>query len=397
MRAKSGMKPEMTTYPYLVAGGGIAGLAAALGLAGTGADVRLFEQAAGFTEVGAGLQMSPNGVRALQALGAWEAVAPACVVPSEIHVKDGVTGSLLQRVRLGKSFEERFGAPYRVCHRADLLGGLLATARQSERIALFNRRTAIAADPSEARIHFAEGGSEAGRAIIGADGIRSRLRKAVCGEVAPSSFGHIIFRSLIPLRDVPPEINADCVTLWLCPGGHVVHYAVSNWRNFNIVAAVDGEGTADGWETPARRSELMAHFPRACEELAALLDAVAGWRRWPGADLPSLPRWHKDKLILLGDAAHATLPYLAQGAVMSLEDAVVLARELHTAAMPEAAFAKVENLRRARTSAVQQQSRRMGRIYHASGPTALARNMALRLGGSAMLMRQTAWLYDWTP
>lgn len=102
------------------------------------------------------------------------------------------------------------------------------------------------------------------------------------------------------------------------------------------------------------------------------------------------------KLILLGDAAHATLPYLAQGAVMALEDAVVLARELNAAAVPEAAFAKVENLRRTRTSAVQQQSRRMGRIYHASGPMALARNMALRLGGSAMLMRQTSWLYEWT-
>ena len=126
----------MNDLPYLVAGGGIGGIAAALGLARQGAPVRLFEQAPAFEEVGAGLQMSPNGVRALRELGAWEAVEPACVIPSEIHMRDGRSGALLQRIRLGKGFEQRFGAPYRVCHRADLLAGLLAAARGNAGIEL---------------------------------------------------------------------------------------------------------------------------------------------------------------------------------------------------------------------------------------------------------------------
>jgi 2-polyprenyl-6-methoxyphenol hydroxylase-like FAD-dependent oxidoreductase len=388
----------MSDLPFLVAGGGIGGLAAALGLAGQGRSVRLFEQASAFEEVGAGLQMSPNGVAALRALKAWEAVEPSCVIPSEIHMRDGRSGALLQRIRLGKTFEERFGAPYRVCHRADLLAGLLATARQSGRIELNTGARVLAAEDAgeSARLAFADGAPATGTAVIAADGIRSALRASVAAA-APADRHVILYRSLIALEKVPPEIEADCVTLWLFPGGHVVHYPVSNWRNFNIVAAVDGNGADAGWQAPAKASEVARAFTGACDELSGIIAAAPSWRRWPGADLAALPHWSKGRLALLGDAAHATLPFLAQGAVMALEDAVVLSREVSRPQPIFDAFSAYEGQRRPRTAKVQEQSRRMGRIYHARGAVAFARNLTLGLASPDFALKRLEWIYRWTP
>ena len=389
----------MDDHPILIAGGGIGGIAAALGLARQGRQVRLFEQAQAFEEVGAGLQMSPNGVRALKALGAWEAVEPSCVIPSEIHMRDGLSGAVLQRIRLGKSFEERFGAPYRVCHRADLLAGLVSAARRNFAIELnTGKRTTGVEDAGEqARLAFADGTSARGAAVVAADGIRSTLRSAVAGEVAATPRGVILYRGLMPLQRVPPEIEADCVTLWLCPGGHVVHYPVSNWRNFNVVVAVDGTLPDDGWKSPADAGEVTRRLPGVCEDLALLLAAPAAWTRWPGADLGPLPNWTRGRVALLGDAAHATLPFLAQGAVMALEDAVVLAREAARVESLSHAFAAYEGLRRPRTARVQEQSRSMARIYHASGVIAAGRNLTLRLSGPSYALGRLEWIYRWTP
>ena len=389
----------MSDLPFLVAGGGIGGLAAALGLAGNGRPVRLFEQAPAFEEVGAGLQMSPNGVRALRALGAWEAVAPSCVIPSEIHMRDGRSGALLQRIRLGKGFEERFGAPYHVCHRADLLAALLAVARETGRIELNTGRHAAAMEQHEtaARLMLDGGETAEGAAVIAADGIHSGLRAAIAGDVAPVPRRVTLYRALVPLEKVPPEIEADCVTLWLCPRGHVVHYPVSNWRSFNILAAADGDGEDAGWHTPATSGGVARRFAGACEELESLFAAPAAWLRWPGADLPMLPRWSHGNLALLGDAAHASLPFLAQGAVMALEDAAVLARE--TAAHPSTAdaFRAYQDQRKPRTARIQEQSRRMSRIYHASGALALARNLTLNLASPSFALGRLEWIYRWTP
>ena len=389
----------MDDQPILIAGGGIGGLAAALGLARHGRAVRLFEQAAGFEEIGAGLQMSPNGVRALKAIGAWEAVEPSCVIPSEIHVRDGLSGALLQRIRLGKTFEERFGAPYRVCHRADLLAGLLTAARRNFAIELTTAKRATAAEDTgdAARLAFADGSSARGAAVVAADGIRSALRAAVAGDIQPTSRAVILYRGLMPLQRVPPEIEADCVTLWLCPGAHVVHYPVSNWRNFNVVVAVDGTLPDEGWKTPAHSGEVPKRLTGLCEELSLLLAAPASWMRWPGADLAPLPQWSKGRLALLGDAAHATLPFLAQGAVMALEDAVVLSREVTRTPDPAEAFRAYERQRRARTAKVQEQSRSMSRIYHAAGVVAAGRNLTLRLSGPSFALGRLEWIYRWTP
>lgn len=388
----------MTELPILVAGGGIAGLAAALGLSGAGHPVRLFEQADSFEEVGAGLQMSPNGVRALMALGAWDAVEPHCVIPSEIHVRDGQSGALLQRIRMGKPFEQLFGAPYRVCHRADLLAGLLTSARARPAIDLVTGQkvTGVKTAATTATLAFASGSSATGRAVIAADGIRSILRRTVCGDIEPTFRGHAIFRALMPFAAVPSGIEADCVTLWLCPHGHVVHYPVSNWKNLNIVAAIDAGPSTTGWGELASGRHVLEGFAGATDDLAGILAKPASWLRWQAADLPELPRWSKDSLLLIGDAAHATLPYLAQGAVMALEDAATLASCLRPGVEADA-FERFATQRRPRTHRIQAQSRKLGQIYHATGLTALARNAVLRLSGNRAMMKRLSWIYQWTP
>jgi len=385
----------MKELPLLVAGGGIAGLAAALSLARPGKHVRLFEQAMEFAEVGAGLQMSPNGVRALMALGAWEHVEASCVIPSEIHMRDGVSGALLQRIRLGKPFEQRFGAPYRVCHRADLLAGLLTAARQQPGIEL---TTGLAVHGlMDKGFRLADGRDIAGAAVIAADGIRSALRSGVCGAVEPQLRGVALYRSLLPLSQLPPKTIPDCVTLWLCPGAHVVHYPVSNWRNLNIVVAVDGAAQDGGWQSPATGEEVRGHFADACPALADLLARGPSWRRWAGADLPPLKSWSSGHTVLVGDAAHATLPFLAQGAMMALEDAVVLGQEMHRTTDLGQAFASYEWRRKPRTARIQAQSRAMKSAYHASGMKASARNLLLQGTGPRFALNRLGWIYRWTP
>lgn len=383
----------MTELPVLVAGGGIAGLAAALSLARRGRPVRLFEQAAGFSEAGAGIQMSPNGVRALIELGAWEHVGPSCVAPSGILMRDGRSGKLLQRIALGGRFVRDCGAPYRVCHRADLLSGLLAAARQQPLIELNTGQAA--AGVSQTTLRLAGGLEVEGHAIVAADGIRSRLRASVCGVVEPRRRNVTLYRSLLP--QLPPAAEADCVTLWLCPGAHVVHYPVSNWQKFNIVVAVDGGMADDGWQSPAAPQEVMKNLTGMSEALLELLAAAPSWQRWAGADLPPLSRWSAERVVLAGDAAHATLPFLAQGAMMALEDAVVLGQELERSPEPAGAFQAYERRRKPRVTRVQEQSRAMGGAYHAGGLKAAARNLVLQMAGPALTLDRLDWIYRWTP
>ena len=236
-----------------------------------------------------------------------------------------------------------------------------------------------------------------GAAVIAADGIRSGLREAVCGESLRVDRGMIIFRSLIPLQTCPGD-RGRLRDLWLCPGGHVVHYPVSDWRNFNIVVALDSDGiAASGWSDAADGSAVRHAFLEADDVLQDLLTRPAAWMRWRGADLPGLSLWNKDNIVLTGDAAHATLPYLAQGAVMALEDAVVLGRETSMRARPAEAFAAFTELRKPRTARLQLESRKLGTIYHARGLKSLLRNAALSVLGPDAALNRNRWIYEWRP
>ncbi|HUQ36501.1 MAG TPA: FAD-dependent monooxygenase [Aestuariivirga sp.] len=376
----------MADSPFLIAGGGIAGLAAGLGLARIGKPSHIFERASSFDEIGAGLQLGPNAVRALQYLGAWDAVAPYCVSPAEIHVRDGVSGNILQRIPLGAEFENRFGAPYRVAHRADLQNALLESVRSKPVIKLQTNAGVTNVSLAETSLTLKSGKVFTGQAIIAADGVHSILRNLVTGQRGKKQSGHTLHRGLVPIGSIPASANADVVTLWLYPGGHVVHYAVSNGKHFNIVAAVEDSEIS-----------LGTAFQRACNPLAEILSAKIKWIKWPARDFAPAPIWTRNRTVLIGDAAHASLPYLAQGAAMALEDACVLSSAIQSAASLESAFQDFSEARFKRTNAIQKRSRQLRRIYHARGVLRQARNVVLSAMPVAAFARQLSWIYEWRP
>lgn len=368
----------------LIAGGGIAGLAASLALAARGREVSVFEQAPSFEEVGAGLQIGPNGARALKALGAWEAVAPFGYAPPAILIRDGQSGRILSRLPLD-------GLDYRVFHRADLLRGLLATASAQPGIRLETGRRVLG---FAGRKLILDTGEESFDALIGADGIRSAIRQQLLGDGPAPFAGQVIYRALIPragVGDAGPEIN-----LWLCPGGHVVHYPVSGGRNLNIVAAVNGAWTHPGWSEPADAGEVLACFSGMAAPLARLLGLPLAYSKWAGASRPAASHWGEGPVTLIGDAAHPMLPYLAQGAVMAIEDAATLGACLKSQEV-ETALRHYERLRQPRTARVAAASGRLARIYHAQGLERRARNLAIRLTPAFLARAQLRKLWDWRP
>ncbi len=205
--------------------------------------------------------------------------------------------------------------------------------------------------------------------------------------------GHTLYRALLPFEAVPPAIIADAVTLWLLPGAHAVHYPVSAWRQFNIVVAVEEAWEGIGWSAPG----LSPRLENACDGLAELIAKPQVWLKWRGAVLDPLPRWQSGNVVLVGDAAHATLPYLAQGAAMSLEDAVVLRDCLSRSILVTEALTEFEAERRPRCSRIQAQSLALGQTYHASGLHRVARNLALRAMPPGKFLQRLRWIYDWQP
>jgi 2-polyprenyl-6-methoxyphenol hydroxylase-like FAD-dependent oxidoreductase len=382
-----------------IAGGGIAGLAAAIVLAHIGRPAVVFERGEEFAELGAGVQVGPNGVRALHKLGAWKAVANSVAEPRRIVVKDALSGRTLKEVGLGQSFTGRYGAPYLVAHRGDLLAGLVATARELPGIEL---RTGVAVtgfDILEGRVDIqTEQGEPFGaEALVGADGLHSAVRVRILSPAPPDRAGHALYRALMPIEAVPDGIETDSVALWLYPGGHVVHYAVSGGRKMNVVAAAENSAFQDGWGAPAAPAEVAACFPDAAPQLSSMLRAPDDWRRWAAADRPPAGRWGKGRVTLIGDAAHPVLPYLAQGAVMALEDAVVLGHCLASSSSLEDGFRDYERRRRPRVARLAHLSRRQGRAYHLRGPLRLARNAVVSAMPTEVFLRRLDWLYSWQP
>ena len=387
----------MPTHPILIAGGGIAGIASALGLRRSGRESRVFEKAGAFETVGAGLQIGPNAVKALKYLGVWDEVASAAFAPPAILIRDGHSGRVLQEIALGLEFEKRFGEPYRVIHRADLLAGLVSRAKADPQIELVTGAgvKAFADKGGFVEIETAIG-SQRGEALLGADGIRSLVRSAIGRDGKLQRHEQILFRALTPLDNFPPDPLA-AITLWLCRRGHVVHYPVRGGRALNVVAAVTGRWDSEAWSAPADRQELLAHFGRLHAELFHILAISAPWQKWAAADLIPPQSWSRNRATLVGDAAHAALPYLAQGAAMALEDGVALARCAQRADSIAEAFTAYEALRQQRTRRIAEASLRLSRVYHAGGLLRTARNAVLRLTKPEGFLDRMAWIYGFDP
>jgi salicylate hydroxylase len=389
-----------TAQQLIVAGGGIAGLGAAIAAQRAGWAACCMEQASAFTEVGAGIQLGPNAARVLDAWGLTAALDAVASQPARVRVRSAADGAELGVLPLA-DFPTRYGAPYRTVHRADLHALLLAAAR-AEGAALqpSTRIVRVEALPECVRVHGEAGPPREGDALAGADGLWSAIRAAVRPGDARRFSGDVAFRALALQHDLPQSLRSDEVCVWLGPRLHVVAYPLRgrHWLNVVVVTAGTPQQAPEGWDHDADAPAMEAALHQVCGPLRALADAMPAWRMWPlyeAAPLASADGMARGRVALLGDAAHPMRPYLAQGAGMALEDAAELGRMLamarDTGLTVETALRRYALHRWERCARVQARSQRNGVIFHASGALRLARDLAMRFAGARLL--DNPWLY----
>ena len=387
--------------PILIAGGGIGGLAAAIALANAGFRCRVLELRASPDEAGAGIQLGPNGTKALRALGIDTALAERAGRPEAIVVRDGLRGRVQARLPLGPEIADRFGAPYWTAHRADLHAALSEVAARHPGIVLTHGFTAGRLEATEGGVKIISdaGGEATGGALIGADGLWSKIRSYVAGSRQPRFTGRRAYRAVIPAASAAPVLTGNVVGLWLLRRCHVVHYPVRGGTEIALVVVLHETAPRETWSEPADRDQLLDRLRKLLDP--ERVDALAGaerWNAWDLFELPQLPAWSNGRVVLMGDAAHPMQPFLAQGAVMALEDALTLAPFM--AATPgdlPTAFLNFEKARKARVTRVTRTAAANGRIYHAAGPIRLARNGIMKALPGQRLMARYDWLYGWSP
>jgi len=363
----------------IIVGGGIGGLTAALCLANAGIGVTVLEQSERITEIGAGIQISPNGNRVLHGLGLRKALDRAAFRPLMSERRDWRTGEVLAGAPLGDAVVQKHGFPYYHIHRADLIGVLAEAAAAHSGIRLETGVRVDSVDQSNDRVEarLADGTTRRAYVLIGADGIRSVVRDALFGPDAPDFTGNIAWRSLIPVERLPEGMVRPASTAWWGPGRHFVHYYVRAGSHVNCVAVVEKEGwEVESWTERGDIDELRADFDRWHDDIQTLIGAMDpdACFKWALFDRKPMQRWGKGRISLLGDACHATLPFMAQGAVMAIEDGAVLAGCLSTIDDVPEALQRYEDLRRDRTAAIQYGSRRNAKLFHLREDEAGERN-----------------------
>jgi salicylate hydroxylase len=409
---RDGLSPDhalvAATRTIFIAGAGIGGLTAALTLAARGFRVVVLEKAERLEETGAGIQLSANASHVLTALGLKERLGSRAVVPDSVCIMSARAGGEIFRLPLGEAASSAAGAPYWVVHRADLQAALLEAVNDHPDIEL-----RLGCQFEDVTMPHAKGMTVVQRrgnvrqqdlalALIGADGIWSSVRRHLFPDVQPQFSGLIAWRGTLDATQLPRELTARRVQLWMGPGAHLVAYPISGARRINVVAIVPGTWNRPGWSAPGDGLELKREFDAARWPGPArmMIGVVDDWRKWALFTLPEGGEWTSGTIGLLGDAAHAMLPFAAQGAGMAIEDAAVLARvlsegTLETAAQVTAALKRYARLRRARVARVQRAARQQGSIYHLGGPLALARDLAIKAMGPRRVLARQDWIYRW--
>lgn len=379
----------------LIAGGGIGGLGAALALAQRGHSVQVFERTAEFREIGAGIQLGPNVFKMFDRLGVRDAMLDLAAIPKALVMRCAMKGHEITRVPLGAGFQARFGQPYAVIHRGDMHGVLLRACMAHPGITLTTGRAArdYSRIGNQVALYFEDGSSERGDLVIGADGLWSRIRTAMLGAEKPVVSGHIAYRAVLPMGEVPEGIPRDEVLLHAGPRLHLVHYPLRRGELMNLVAVFHSAEYSEGWDQAGDPALLARHFARTRPEVRAMLEKIETWKYWVLCDREPKRGWQDGSAVLLGDAAHPMLQYLAQGANMALEDALCLADMLD--ALPlERALPAYEEARVLRTGRVQSMARIYGEIYHAADVRAELRDAMLMGRAPEAAWEGMAWLYD---
>jgi 2-polyprenyl-6-methoxyphenol hydroxylase-like FAD-dependent oxidoreductase len=386
--------------PVLIVGGGIGGLAAALALARERIPSQVIEQAAEFKEIGAGIQLGPNVFWMLDMLGLTEPVSALAVFPNNLVMMDSITGEEVTRIPLGEAFRKKFHHPYALIHRADLHNVLLDACRKSDLIHLDASQKVVKVDETGDGVTVrTESGKEyRGAALIGADGLWSTIRQIVVGDGKPKPAGHITYRAVLPASEIPEKYRWRDMAFWAGEKVHLVLYPLRTGELFNLVAVFHSNRYEEGWDSFGDPAELHQRFAETCEPVRMLLNKIESWRMWVLCDRPPIKEWSRGHITLLGDAAHPMLQYLAQGAGMSIEDAVCLANKVaETQGDYPAAFRAYQEARYLRTGRVQIMARVYGEFYHASGVAKELRNMMLGSRTPADAIVGMEWLYGRQP
>ena len=390
----------MTQPPVIIAGGGIGGLAAALGLARKGVPSVVLERAAELGEIGAGIQIGPNAFHCFDYLGVGDAARGCAVYIDSLRLMDAVDGQPIASIALDDRFRARFGNPYAVVHRADLHGVLLGACREHQLVELRTRHGLVEYRQHDASVQvFCDGRAPLeGRALIGADGLRSTVREQLIGDGEPRVSGHTTYRSVIPTERMPEDLRWNSATLWAGPRCHIVHYPLKGWKLFNLVVTYHNDVTEAVAGKPVERAEVERGFEQISPRARQIIEHGEDWKLWVLCDRDPILDWTDGRVALLGDAAHPMLQYFAQGACMALEDAVCLAHQFERHGDDIAsALDAYQRVRRVRTARVQIDSRLIGDyIYHADGALAEVRNQVMSGLSEEQWFERLGWLYGGT-
>ena len=387
----------MSNDRIIVAGAGLGGLGAALGLAKKGRSVTVLEKAPELGEIGAGIQLGPNAFHSFDYLGVGKGAREQAVYVERLRFMDAISAEEVAHIPLGDDFRERFGNPYAVVHRADLHKEMVKACEDHDLIELRVNAEVVGYDQdgSSVTANLANGDTVTGALLVGADGLHSAVRAKLVGDGAPRTSGHSTYRSVIPVEQFPEEIRWNAATLWMGPKCHLVHYPLSGWKVFNIVITKDNAAGEVVAGKPLSKDEVRANFDHIHEMPQQLIEIGQDWRVWVLCDREPTEDWIDGRAVLLGDAAHPTLQYYAQGACMALEDAVCLSERIGN--YPDdldKALTTYRDNRVVRTARIQIGSRQLGdNWFQVDGVHRKLRNEIMGTMTAEDYYYQLNWLY----
>lgn len=384
------------TDPILIAGGGIGGLAAAAAMAGKGMASVVLEQASTMAEIGAGIQIGPNGFHCFDALGIGAQMRETAVFVDALRLLDAKTAEEITRIPLDAPFRAHFGNPYAVVHRAELHALLLARCVDSGLVDLRTNATATgySQDGTSATLHLRGGDAVTGRALIAAEGLRSPIRAQMVGDGAPVVSGHTTYRSVIARDAMPEDLRMNAATLWAGPKCHIVHYPLKGGTVFNLVVTYHRDALEAVSGKSVTNAEVAEGFEHVHPSARAVIEHGRDWKQWVLCDREPISQWTDGRVALLGDAAHPMLQYFAQGACMAMEDGVALAFALEASEDVDAALIHYQNMRATRTARVQMNSRLIGDyIYHPDDAKAAVRDEIMQGMSAQDWYDKLTWIY----